>query len=272
MLIFILIFLALSLNSIWVLSFRNTRIIEKYRKGTNNTYAFNFQADANSIKSAICNQLVYQDMIGRPYEQNGDIIISTNSGAYNVQVANSYIAVYCSLGYNDLLKEETAEEAMCICSHIVKLIDSTAPVLPTKEYNDMDKAFKMKKLFRKNLAIIMPVIAIFFISSAVLVFNSFDDGSSGISSSYLSTYSTEVTIGKLFDSVFYKGSWETYSIGKTKYVDYLATNKDKDEMVMTFELSNDDFKVINIKVNGDNIDNSLGIAIILASIYAEYDD
>lgn len=147
-------------------------------------------------------------------------------------------------------------EANVIVGYLKKFFNPLAPVDPYKEY-------KSYRLSRKQPAFVTLAVTIVFIT--MLAFNadtlSVKEATAGLSSnnisiSYLSQYSTDITIGEAFNNFFGDPNWKAYDQGIEKYVDFqgkITFDGKPAVATVTFWMSDEQFIVERIKINNNEL-------------------
>lgn len=95
--------------------------------------------------------------------------------------------------------------------------------------------------------------------------------SNNISVSYLSQFSTEVTIGEAFNKFFGEPKWKSYNQGIQKYVDFqgkVIYNNEPAIAVITFSILGDNFKVESVKIDNEPL-NDFEIDLFFETVFAD---
>lgn len=231
----------------WNACFRKTYIIIKYKnpkpiKIPNNT-------EKEEVYKALNEKLNFPEKKSIFFDEYGNIVIECKYGNHPIIIEDNCIFVGRETAYG----EKHTEEAEVLDAYIRKIYDINAPVNPNEKYKKM-------KNYRKNWILIQ--IAMVAALLVMLAMGSHEAGiddavsSNFISSSYLTQYSEEVTIGEAFDAFFADGSWETHSDGAMEYIDYSGNcllGEEDVNVVIRFWKSDEQFKVENVFINGNEI-------------------
>ena len=74
-----------------------------------------------------------------------------------------------------------------------------------------------------------------------------------IKNSYLTQYSSTITIGEAFDEFFSSEKWKNYEEGTQEYVDFSGVcyyNDEKVTIVITFLINEDNFVIDSVTMDG----------------------
>jgi len=188
--------------------------------------------------------------------QHGHVVIEGKYSSHPIAIKENTIYVGRGERGGDQKATKCILEAYIIVNYLKKFFNPLAPVDAYEEY-------KKYKLSRKQPAVVTMIITIAFIIAIAL--NGGDQAvkeattglsSSNISSSYLSQYSTDVTIGEAFNSFFGNPKWKSYDQGIEKFVDFqgkITFNGEAATATVTFWLSDNQFVVERIKINSNEL-------------------
>lgn len=280
----------------WVFWFRHLLMVRKH--GMAQGIPLGQKITAEMLLEKLQAQLRYPDLKAINYDEEGDVIIIARHGNHALIIENNLLFVQANLSTSkEEFKQEAAdvaltgdkrpnlfwimaekkmikrgrytEEAECLRTYIWKLFDSQAPVNPYARY-------KAAKKFKSKSRVIT---AILVIALAVLIFRSADNAgltdqfaSNNISASYLTQYSSTVTIGEAFNRFFGDPKWKPYNDGLQKYIDFQGSMMLDDERVtaiITFAVFDDSFQVNSVKINGEE-QNALFQKQLFEAIYESY--
>ena len=200
------------------------------------------------------------------YDENGVITVEGKYGYYGVELENNTLIVSRGGKTHKL----NVEEAACIEGYITKVFNPKAAINAHKMYKQMI-SHRRRYFFVQAL----PVIAVL----AILLFSNESKGlidewkSNSISRSYLTAYSSHVTVGDALDSFFADGEWSRYGEGGVEYVDYTGRCLFADEEVsvlIRFWNSGDEFRVDKVMIDGVEVSYITECAL-LEKVYEEYE-
>ena len=206
-------------------------------------------------------KLKYPGQKGLYYDENGIVTIEGKYGYYGIVLDNHTLIV--------LRDTKENEEAACLEGYITKIFKSKAPINPHIMYKKMVAHRK-----RKHLLKAAPIV---LVAALVLLNQDFNGGdtwkSNNISVSYLSEYSTEITVGQALDNFFSDGKWSTYKEGGLEYVDYTGTcllNEEEVSVLIRFWSEDDEFRVDKVMIDGIEVSQITQYAM-LEIIYEVYE-
>lgn len=245
----------------WNLSFRAVYISLKYRNARPIPYPGGM--DKENIFQLLKEKLDYPTKKALYYNERGEITIECKYGQHVLTIDNSNIYI----GRNGSHHAKNTEEAECLDSYIRKIFNPNEPVNPYRQYKKM-------KSHRKNWILIQVVVIIACIIAFSIGAGESDLGdaymSNNISVSYLTQYSSTISIGDAFDNFFDDGKWSSYAEGALNYVDYTGSCRFGNEnvnVVIRFWTSDTEFKVHSVFIDGEEA-SILGQAALLEAIYS----
>ena len=247
----VLMFIVLVTYMLWILKGRELYVMFKHKKETGIPVPADLTREA--LMGKIKSDLDYPTLKESYYDENGQIILKCKHGAHALTIADKLLYVGRTNAKITSKKSYYIEETECIKAYIWKLFDPDAPINPQAMY-------KKLKNHKRNTFLITLLILTLFMSSFMMaadeagVMDGFD--SKNISTSYLSEYSEEVTIGEAFNDFFGDPEWVGYEEGAQKLVDFKGTctyDGESATMIITFIHNGDSFFVDKIKVNGQEM-------------------
>ncbi|RAU91045.1 hypothetical protein [Paenibacillus sp. YN15] len=209
----------------------------------------------------------YPELKNMRHNENGNVVIEGKYTSHELVIQNNKLFV--KRGKKGGLGKETncILEAVVIGHYLDKLFNPAAPV-------DAYKQFVRFKRDRKKPVFILILIFCIFLIPAIFVTGKEvapQLQSNRVSTSYLTDYSSKVTIGEAFDNFFNDPKWKTYEQGIQKYVDFqgeILFNNEPATAVITFSILNDTIKVESIKVDNEEL-NPLEHDSFFQTVYEE---
>lgn len=244
---------------IWNASFRAEYIKIKYKKPKAILLPASF--DKERLFQFLNEKLTYPTKKALFYDENGKIIIECKYGQHILSIDGNNLYVGRKSHH-----AKNIEEAECLDSYIRKLFDSNASVNPYNQYKKMNS--HKKKWIIIQLAMVAVCILIFAIGADE---TGLDDSysSNNISESYLTQYSSNITVGEAFDNFFADGEWSNYSEGAVEYIDYSGTctiDGEPANVVIRFWCSETEFRVHCVFLNGEEVPQVMELSLF-ESIY-----
>ena len=277
--------IALITALLWVTIGRNIYINAKYRGETG--FMIESHMEREALMDFIRSKVFYPNAKEIFFDENGEVAIKGKYATHTVICEGN--RVYVAKQSSDLGKPEGVlswmiyaialiftsgtedvkriEEAECLQTYIQKAFYPGAPVNAPSMKTTMERHYKRRKIIIIGINVILLAIIV----SVVLKDMNVTDPSGGIKDSYLSEYSTEVTIGEAFEDYFSDPKWEKYKIGAQEMVDFRGGCMYLNEpatVIITFVMDDDRFWVSEVKVNGDVLSDLL-IPILMEEIYSE---
>lgn len=261
----IVIVLALFGYVIYILMIRHSIIRAKYANDKTGI-ALNENFDNIKLLELLREKgFTYPEFINLRHNELGQVVIAGKYTSHALIIKND--TLYVDRGIKGLRGRQTKciIEAVVIGHYLSKFFNPNAPVDAYKEY----RYFKRGRLQPFILALLFCIVLVFYI---------FDEGKELIptlkpnivSSSYLSEYSTDVTIGNAFEHFFGNPKWKSYDQGIQKYVDFqggVQYNNEPATAVITFSLSGDKFMVESVKIDNEPL-NPLELKTFFQTVYA----
>jgi hypothetical protein len=209
----------------------------------------------------------YPELKNIRYNESGQVIIEGKYASHALIIKDD--TLYVDRGKKGGTRKQTncILEAVVIGHYLSKFFNPNAPVDAYKQYT----SFKKRRW--------QPIIIIALLCCAFLIPAVFMSGkelvpqitSDNISSSYLSEYSTKITIGDAFENFFGDPKWKSYEQGIQKYVDFqggLTLDNQPATAVITFSVSGEKFKVDSVKVDNQKL-NPLELESFFHTVYSE---
>ena len=233
---------------LWILAFREAYIGLKYRKPMPISLSDNIEKE--ELYTILKEKLDYPSKIEIYYDEYGNIAITGKYGVHILTISDENLYI----SRNNSHKNRNMEEAECLGAYIQKLFDSDAPVNPYLMYKKMTNYGKKRLGITAFLLLFCLVVSLSAIKDSDV-----DDGfsSNNISSSYLTGYSEDITIGEAFDNFFANGEWKKFSDGSVEYVDYsgeFMLGEDSVNVCIRFWTSDKKFKVESVTIDGEEVD------------------
>ncbi len=235
----------------WILKGREIYVTFKYKKETGVPIPDNLTREM--LMGKIKSELDYPTLKESYYDENGQIILKCKYGAHALTIVDKLLYVGRTNAKITSKKSYYIEETECLKAYIWKLFNPDAPVNPSIMYK------KLKNHKRNSFLITLVILIVFMCSFAMAadeagVTDGFD--SNNISTSYLTQYSEEITIGDAFNNFFSDPEWVGYEQGAQKLVDFKGTctyDGEPATMIITFIHNEDSFFVDKIKINGQEM-------------------
>ena len=242
-----------------------------------------------SIMELLKKDLTYHDMKELYYDANGDICIVGKYDTYALTLSsdavcsslhikssvdfkvegkeNHFLLKAAYWGYRaDRKNHRIIEELECLRAYITKIFHHDAPIDARKKYEKMRQANKYRTVTVLGLTLAMIILFIAALNESGLLASNSDK----IQDSYLTQYSSDITIGEAFDDFFSNPQWYDYKDGASEYVDFKGGCTWYDEpatMVITFVVYDDEFYVDKISINGKDM---IFYNSLLTEIYDSY--
>jgi hypothetical protein len=209
----------------------------------------------------------YPEFKNMRHNELGQVVIEGKYSSHAVTIKDN--TLYVDLGKKGGTRKQTncILEAVVIGHYLSKLFNPSAPV-------DAYKQFTSFKKRRWQPIIIIALLFCAFLIPAVFMAEEElvpQIASDNISSSYLSEYSSEVTIGDAFKNFFGDPKWKSYEQGIQKFVDFqggLMLDNEPAVAVITFSVSGEKFKVESAKIDNEEL-NPLDLESFFQTIYSE---
>lgn len=252
----VLLFLAVSAYVFWIVLLRRSYFGMKFKKDKDGIV---FQSDITNeeLMKLLQEKLVYPDLKEMHYDENGQVVLVCKYGQHILTTENGRLYVgreFIPKGTPSFKEMRNMEEAECLKVYLQKVYDPNCNINPYNKY---------KKLKNYNIHKIGVVVALLLVCIYGVVSALDDSGikeeseSKGISSGYLTDYSSDATVGEAFSNFFAKPEWVSYEQGTTQYVDYkgiCSFQGDENAVaIVTFVVSGDNFQVDKITINGQDI-------------------
>lgn len=245
-------------------------------------YGLKFKKDKEGIKftSILTNEelmgllrekLQYPDLKEINYDENGNVELICKYGRHKLEIKGEriYVSREKSIGTPSFKQMRNMEEAECLKTYLLKIYDPSCAINPYDQYKKL-KNFDRHKW---GLAILVLIACVYGVYSGMMKNGLIESmKSEGVSSGYLSNYSSDATVGETFRGFFENSSWTNYKQGAQKYVDFKGTfnyqGDDNAEMIITFLMIGDNLEVDEITINGKEI-SELTYGMVLDSIYSQ---
>ena len=153
-----------------------------------------------------------------------------------------------SLKYSKENRKKT-EEIECLFTYILKIFDHSAPVDARKKSLKMKKAAKNRRIVIAFLITLCVLLFVCALNNSGLL----GGNANNIKNSYLTQYSSTITIGDAFEDFFSSGKWKNYEEGIQEYVDFSGVcyyDGEEVTVVITFLINEDSFVIDSITKNG----------------------
>lgn len=260
--IFLLILAALWL--IWNLSFRALYLSWKHK--TANPISIPSDMTKDILYKKLQTELTYPQKQSVHYDANGNISVAGKYKAYPITFSEDGSAIYVAQNRKEQFGKDSGkyiEEVACIDAYVRKMFHPSAPVDPYRAYKNM-KSHMRRFVITQIVMVFLCILALVIPAKEAGI----DDAitSKNISESYLTQYSSTVTVGDAFDNFFSDGKWRSYSEGALEYVDYTGTCTYMDEpatVVIRFYITDEQFRVDKVFMNGSEASVYLSEALFL---------
>jgi len=210
----------------------------------------------------------YPELKNMRHNELGQVVIEGKYTSHALILENGSLFVDRGRKGRSRKQANCIMEAVVIGHYITKLFNPNAPVDAYKEY----KSFARRRW--QPVVITALLFLAYLIPAAFLVKDSPQLNSHNISESYLSEYSSKTTVGKAFEKYFGQPKWKSYEQGIQKYVDFqgqfMLDNKPA-IAVITFSISNEQFRLESIKVNNDELQPS-DVKSFMQTVYSDSTD
>lgn len=198
----------------------------------------------------------FPEMKNLRINQHQQVVIEGKYSAHPITIKDRQLYVGRGERGGDQKATKCILEANIILNYLKKFFNPLAPVDPYEE-------FKKYKLRRKQPTFVTLIATVAFIIAIAM--NGGDQAvkdataglsSNNISTSYLSQYSSNITIGEAFNNFFGDPKWKSYDQGIEKYVDFqgkITFDNEPATATVTFWLSDEQFIVERIKINNSEL-------------------
>lgn len=261
----VLLFIAVLAVLLWTFLLRSIFVQKRY-DNHGNEVILPESIDAETLFQKIKTELQYPDIKNIFYNEHGILSIAGRYSAYMLLQEGNTLTIGAVMTDKRNKDMRRAEEAMCISAYIGKIFNPATPVNPYRMYK------KMRHARRNNLVITAILVVALIIYSAVVLAPALDE-TNKVRDSYLSQYSSEITVGEAFDGFFGDPSWTAYQEGSQELIDFQGTCSFGDENVVvriTFGIYGDRFQVDSVKINGNEA-SDLITASLFTAIYEQTD-
>ena len=260
-----LLFIAVLAVLLWTFLLRSIFVLKRY-DNHGNEVILPEPIDAEALFQKLRTDLQYPDIKNIFYNEHGILSIAGRYSAYMLLQEGNTLTVGAVMTDKRSKDMRRAEEAMCISAYIGKIFNPATPVNPYRMYK------KMRHARRNNLVITAILVVALVIYSAVMLAPALDE-TYKVRDSYLSQYSSEITVGEAFDGFFGDPSWTAYQEGSQELIDFQGNCTFGGENVVvriTFGIYGDQFRVDSVKING-NETSDLITASLFTAIYEQTD-
>ena len=260
-----LLFIAVLAVLLWTFLLRSIFVLKRY-DNHGNEVILPEPIDAEALFQKLRTELQYPDIKNIFYNEHGILSIAGRYSAYMLLQEGNTLTVGAVMTDKRSKDMRRAEEAMCITAYIGKIFKPATPVNPYRMYK------KMRHARRNNLVITAILVVALVIYSAVMLAPALDE-TYKVRDSYLSQYSSEITVGEAFDGFFGDPSWTAYQEGSQELIDFQGNCTFGGENVVvriTFGIYGDQFRVDSVRHNG-NETSDLITASLFTAIYEQTD-
>ena len=232
-----LLFIGVLAVLLWTFLLRSIFVLKRY-DNHGNEVILPEPIDAEALFQKLRTELQYPDIKNIFYNEHGILSIAGRYSAYMLLQEGNTLTVGAVMTDKRSKDLRRAEEAMCISAYIGKIFNPVTPV----------------------------------IYSAVMLAPALDE-TYKVRDSYLSQYSSEITVGEAFDGFFGDPSWTAYQEGSQELIDFQGNCTFGGENVVvriTFGIYGDQFRVDSVRING-NETSDLITASLVTAIYEQTD-
>lgn len=197
----------------------------------------------------------YPEFKNMRHNELGQVVIEGKYSTHALEIKDNVLYVGRGEKGGDSKKANCILEAVIIGHYLSKLFNPNARVDAYKEFVTFKKRRKQPFIV-STLLIGIFIIAFAFMSKDELAPLIPEMNSNSISSSYLTQYSSTVTVGTAFNDFFGDPKWKSYEQGIQKYVDFqgeVTLDNEPAVAVITFSLLGDSFKVESVKIDNDSL-------------------